>query len=131
MSRNRQGKAIIQSQKEEHHAQIYQGPIPHPETLAAFNSIIPNGADRIMCMAETDQQHKFEMQKKALTAKIEDSQREHAEVVLGQALTAVLCLASLICGVFLIYHEKPVTGVILSGVALAAIAKALITRGKN
>lgn len=44
----------VQQEMETH----YEGPIPSPPTLAAFNEIIPNGADRIMRMAENDQAHK-------------------------------------------------------------------------
>ncbi|ELR72618.1 hypothetical protein C900_00997 [Fulvivirga imtechensis AK7] len=33
----------------------HSGPIPDPETLSHYNKIIPNGAERIMAMAENQQ----------------------------------------------------------------------------
>lgn len=41
--------------------QQYSGPLPQPKDLAEYNSLIPDGANRIMAMAEKEQEarHKF------------------------------------------------------------------------
>ena len=36
----------------------YQGPIPPPEMMKAFNDIVPGSAERILKMAETRQNHR-------------------------------------------------------------------------
>lgn len=36
----------------------YSGPLPHPSLLAGYDQIIPNGAERIMIMAEKEQDHR-------------------------------------------------------------------------
>ncbi len=33
-------------------SKIHRGPLPPPEDIAAYNNYIPDGANRIMCMAE-------------------------------------------------------------------------------
>jgi uncharacterized membrane protein len=37
---------------------FFRGPLPPAEELAKYNQIIPNGADRIMAMAEKEQSHR-------------------------------------------------------------------------
>jgi uncharacterized membrane protein len=35
------------------------GPLPHPDILAAYDSIIKNGAERIMSQVETQSAHRI------------------------------------------------------------------------
>ena len=44
----------------------FSGPLPPPETLKIYNEVIPNGADRIMQMAEKQSEHRQALEKKAL-----------------------------------------------------------------
>lgn len=44
----------------------FSGPIPHPDTLKKYNDIVPGLADRIVSMAELDQRHIHEMERKSL-----------------------------------------------------------------
>ncbi|MDE5878155.1 MAG: DUF2335 domain-containing protein [Muribaculaceae bacterium] len=39
--------------------EISTGPIPHPDLLKGYNDVIPNGAERIMRMAEKEQENRF------------------------------------------------------------------------
>ncbi len=38
----------------EEQRQIFSGPLPHPETLARYNEIVPGSAERILSMAEEE-----------------------------------------------------------------------------
>ncbi|GHU06287.1 membrane protein [Betaproteobacteria bacterium] len=80
------GKQIVrqpsQSKKQEQPRilaaqQRWQGPLPPLESLASFNEIIPNGAERIMAMAEQEQAHRFESEKKYMNALVQDTRRGH------------------------------------------------------
>jgi uncharacterized membrane protein len=42
--------------------QAHAGPLPNPETLAQYNDIIPDGADRIMKMAEGQASHRQKLE---------------------------------------------------------------------
>ncbi|WP_341327251.1 DUF2335 domain-containing protein [Methylotuvimicrobium sp. KM2] len=44
----------------------WQGPLPPPSTLREFDDIIQNGAERIMRMAEIEQQHRHDSEKKLI-----------------------------------------------------------------
>ena len=56
------------------HAQ-YSGPIPPPAMLAQYNEIIPNGADRILTMAENQQAHRHALEKSVVDSDIAQSKR--------------------------------------------------------
>ncbi len=39
-------------------AQQFSGPLPHPQILAQYNQAVPNAADRIIKMAESQSNHR-------------------------------------------------------------------------
>lgn len=86
----------VSIQQETHHS----GPLPAPETLAQYNEIIPNGAERIMAMAETQSEHR-----KALEAKVIQSQTCQSER--GQIIAGILAFVLIGAGVaaFLTGHD--------------------------
>lgn len=61
----------------------WSGPLPTPDALEHFERVIPGGASRILSMAEQEQAHRFETQKKVLGAQIADTKR-------GQILGAII-----------------------------------------
>jgi len=50
-------------------SQHYQGPIPPPIMMQAFEQILPGSADRILSMAEKQQKHRISMESSDMTAK--------------------------------------------------------------
>lgn len=56
-------------------AELFVGPLPHPDLLAQYDKIVPNGADRIMCMAEKQMQHRLDIQSRLLDSDIRSSDR--------------------------------------------------------
>lgn len=44
----------------------WQGPLPAPEDLRAFNDIVPGGADRIIQRWEAESQHRHRFEERAL-----------------------------------------------------------------
>lgn len=43
-------------------AQRFSGPLPHPAILAQYNDGVPGGAERVVAMAERNQQHRHAME---------------------------------------------------------------------
>lgn len=65
----------------------WSGPLPPPAALEKFNEIIPNGADRIVKMAEAEQLHRHEYEKHGMVATASEARH-------GQFLGALVsCLA--------------------------------------
>jgi uncharacterized membrane protein len=50
-------------EKTTHIRSVRNAPLPEPSELAVYNQIIPNGADRIMKMAEAQTAHRIEIEK--------------------------------------------------------------------
>ena len=76
----------------------FQGPIPEPGTLAKFNDIIPNGADRIMAMAECLQQSKIDNVNHVLETKRLQVDQEHGETMHRQTWAGIIALAAIVIG---------------------------------
>jgi uncharacterized membrane protein len=82
-----QRKHVIQTVVKEE----YSGPIPPPEMLKQFNDIIPDGADRIMKMAESQSMHRQEIEKMAVMSNVDNSKR-------GQRYALIISICILIAG---------------------------------
>lgn len=61
-------------------ATTFSGPIPPPELLKQYDEIIPNGANRIITMAENQSAHRIELEKIVIRG---DSRRANAGLVCG------------------------------------------------
>lgn len=53
----------------------FSGPLPPPQILKGYNGILPGAAERIMCMAERQAQHRQEIESDTLNAEIRDGRR--------------------------------------------------------
>jgi uncharacterized membrane protein len=95
----------------------YQGLLPPPEMLAQFNQVIPNGADRIVSMAESQQQHRQALESAVVNGNVIAQRR-------GQLFGFLLGLVAIVGGIGLIAFDKSTQGlvaIITAFVALAAV----------
>ena len=67
------------------------GPLPSPEDFKKYNQVVPDAAERILSMAEKEQQMRFEGQTKALA---NDSKRINRSTIISMALVVVAGLAA-------------------------------------
>jgi uncharacterized membrane protein len=88
---------IVQTQ-----AQI-SGPIPSPEILAGYEKILPGAADRLVQMAEREQRHQHELDKRNQTLRA-------IVTFSGQASAFLLGMTGTGGGIFLVLHDKSLTG---------------------
>lgn len=94
----------------------HSGPIPSPETIAQYDQIIPNGADRIMTMAEKQQSHRIELEKLAVSSQLTQSKR-------GQILGFVVAIIIMFLGTYLILEGHNAAGIsLISGTLIAMTA---------
>jgi uncharacterized membrane protein len=49
-------------------AELHYGPLPHPDPYERYATIIPDGANRIMVMAEREQRHRHLMERWGMAA---------------------------------------------------------------
>ena len=53
----------------------YEGPIPHPRIIREYERILPGSADRILSMAEKQQEHRMALETKAIGGQVDQSKR--------------------------------------------------------
>ena len=114
-------KAVVQTVISQ---QIFSGPIPPPEVLAGYASAGPDIAERIVKMAESQQRHMQEMEKKAIEASIGTEKR-------GQYCALIAALVTILGAVYLMGNEKGIYGLSLIISAVAGLVYAFITGKKK
>lgn len=106
---------------------MYQGPLPTPEAFAGYNSVLPGAAERILSMAEVDQQLQktsiLEEQKRKNQI-VQNSHTENmAQIHTGQIFVYILLLFSgvlLVSGIYMIVFKNDWMGYLLAGPSFIA-----------
>jgi uncharacterized membrane protein len=88
--------------------QGFSGPLPPPQMLAQYNAALPNGADRIVKMAEEQSAHRRRMESR------------------GQVFAFILALVAILAGVGLILDGRSAEGLVSLVGALAGLAGVFI-----
>jgi uncharacterized membrane protein len=128
----------------EHRSESHRGPLPRPETFAAYDQVLPGAADRILTMAERaqanaeatsqrEQQHRHELEKLQLTLSVEIERSEIEGTALGvrrgQYLSFATTNSCLIAVVVLMLNG--VTGAALAPILVAIAGLAGLTLYNN
>lgn len=105
-------------------AQEYSGPLPPPRMLEHYDSVHPGFADRIVLMAEKEQNHRHNLENQGVSGAInKDSRGQHYALI-----TSILLISA--C-TFLIYSGHEVSGSILGGGSLTGLAYIFISGRKK
>ena len=105
-------------------ATAFQGPIPPPELLEQYDRIIPNGADRILTMAEQQQAHRQSIERTVVES---GARRANLGLILGFILTLVFGLGSM----FLISSGRDISGLVLFSGSLVGLIGVFIYQTKK
>ena len=95
---------------------VATGPLPPPDQLASYDQVVPGAANRILLMAENEQQNRMAI----VSAQIRQSDR-------GQWLAFFLALCFLIACVLVTLAGQPVVGGILGGTTVLGVVTIFIT----
>lgn len=98
----------------------FSGPLPHPDTLARYDQIVPGAANRIVTKFEAQTEHRMRIEKIVVWA---GSIKEVAGVFLG-FIIAVLTISG---GIYTALKGQPFLGGSLSFAGLALIVGAFVT----
>lgn len=98
---------------------VRSAPLPEPSELAAYNSIIPNGADRILKMAEAQSAHRIQIE-----ALVISSQQKQG--FCGQLFALIIALTVVVCATFAAISGQPTFASIIGGTALVSITSAFL-----
>ncbi len=103
---------VVQIVRSEH----YSGPLPHPRHLQEYNNVVPNGADRIIAMAERQLAHDMEIQSKIVNCEIRD---RHIGMGLGFLSFTALVVMAYWAGMA---GNNMLAGLLLSAAAIGGVA---------
>jgi len=98
---------------------IHQGPLPDPETLAKYGEIIPEGADRIMRMAEGQSQHRIELEKTIVGSQQGIARR-------GQVFALIIGIFGIGVAAYLAMNGHDAVAGIIGGTTVVSLAVAFI-----
>ena len=99
--------------------QFRSGPLPDPEEIAKYNQEIPNGAERIMAMAEKQQDHRIDIEKIAITEQLTQSRR-------GQTFGLIIGLTAIIGGVICIMFGHEWSGGFIGGGGITGLVSVFV-----
>jgi uncharacterized membrane protein len=105
------------------HVRSHSGPLPDPESMASYNSIIPNGAERLMAMAEKEQENRHSIQNKIIGSKIQLAIR-------GQLIGLFIGTLGICGALYLSYNDHDTVAAIIGGTTVVTLVSAFIF-GKN
>jgi uncharacterized membrane protein len=96
------------------------GPIPPPEILLKYNEALPNAAERIVAMAESQLKHRQTLERQVIDSNCKAQQR-------GPIYGLIVCLSAIGSGVYLIHSGQSAAGLAAIITALAGLAVVFIT----
>lgn len=100
------------------------GPLPDPDTLGEYSAIIPNGAERIMQMAEKQLEHRMKMENKVVSGQMSQSN-------IGQFLAFFIGIAALSASTYCIVNGFEWSGSIIGIGGLTGLVTAFIKGREN
>jgi uncharacterized membrane protein len=103
---------------------LHQGPLPDPHTLKQYNEIIPNGADRVMKMAENQSAHRIEIEKIVINSQTKESKR-------GQVFALTIGIVIIVGGVTCILLKHEWSGSIISTIDIVGLVSVFLAGKKS
>lgn len=103
----------------------YKGPLPSPKHFEAYENVLPGSADRILKMAEAEQQERHNNNRRMIEAQISEFKK-------GQIIGAILVLLLIVVGGVLgFYGHDVLAGIVLTAMVSVAIVFVLRLNPKS
>lgn len=102
----------------------FTGPIPPPEILQKYETILPGLAERIMKQAESQTAHRIEIEKKIIASDITNSR-------LGLIFAFILGLIGIGGGLYLTSLGMTESGLYISSASLVSLVSVFIYGSRN
>lgn len=105
---------------EEHHT----GPLPAPRTLKQYDSIVRDGAERIMKTFEGQSQHRKDME-------ITVTKRQLNQSGTGQIMGFVIALVCIAAGLYLVINNHEAAGITLFSLDIVGLVSIFVVHKKH
>jgi uncharacterized membrane protein len=107
------------------------GPLPSPEDYGKYDAACPGSANRIMVMAEKEQQHRHHCEKAVVAIQSVDIPAGRVERKRGQILAFGVCIVSILAGAGIVAFSPAaiaqIGGIVFGVSALTGIVIAFMT----
>lgn len=110
---------------------FYQGPIPPPEALEKYEKISPGFADRIVKMAEVEQEHRHKIDVEIIEAQKKDSQAEYQEARIGQFCGLLIGCFAILCGGYTSIHGAAIAGGVIGAAGIGGLVTTFVYGRKS
>jgi uncharacterized membrane protein len=101
------------------HQELMMGPLPPPETLARYNEIIPDGADRLLKLVEHQQEHRIRIESIVVSSQQRQSQT-------GQVLAFIIAVVGLLVCAYMAAHGAEAVAGVLATTLIGSLVYAFI-----
>jgi len=95
--------------------------LPTTEILAQYNNLGAEAAERIIALAEKEQEHRHKMQEKLVDARLLAQKQAKNERRLWQVFAFSLAVVSVVCGSIAAMLREPIAGEIISSVGVLGL----------
>lgn len=133
MSGNHNGMQKVKVQQ----TLLHSGPLPPPAELEAFARISPDFPERIMRMAEQEQQHRFELdlhqaevQKRELNLSERVAAINDRNARIGMGVSLLVVLSVMATAAYCAYQGQPWPASVLGVGGMGAVVAAIMCGGK-
>jgi uncharacterized membrane protein len=92
----------------------FAGPLPPPEVLEHYNQVLPGAAERIIAMAESQHEHRQDLENRVVTSNIEAQK-------LGTILGFIVAMTMVLGGMWLVHEGKDLAGMASTLAALTSL----------
>ena len=103
---------------------FHSGPLPPPDQLIEYNKAVPNAADRILKMTERQLEHRVRCEELLVRQLTRNA-------TYGVFCALALGMTAIICGTFLLYYGRSLTGFGVYITAIATLVGVFIYEGKS
>ena len=104
--------------------EIRRGPLPEPSILSDYDKVLPGLADRIVVMAESEKDHRHQMQSRQL----ELSARRSLIGLISGLIVAISCI---ILAIWATYKGYYVAGTIIASIDIVALTAIFVLGAKQ
>jgi uncharacterized membrane protein len=98
---------------------VFSGPLPPPEILIQYNEVFPGCGKAVFEMAQKEQQHRHAPEDRETEADIKLASR-------GQIIGGSLAIVAVLGAIYLLAHDKSVTGLSVLGAVVVAFGGAFV-----
>ena len=124
-----QGHSVVTDHRQE--TVSFHGPLPPPALLEQYNRVIPNGAERVIRLAEDEAVHRRKQEIKIVDAGISDDRSHVIERRLGQIFGLTIGLFTVACGTYAAVQGHPWAGSFIGGSGVTGLVIAFIHGSKR